>query len=101
MPGCGQTLAVSRRFVLRGTGAAAGGVASRDGNRTAVAADAPEHIGPGAVPLTLTVNGRSYDLNVEPCSTLADVLRGPLDQAAVAGAVPLHRNAHKLPLCRL
>ncbi len=31
------------------------------------------------MPLTLRVNGRSYAVAVEPCATLAEVLRGPLD----------------------
>jgi aerobic-type carbon monoxide dehydrogenase small subunit (CoxS/CutS family) len=75
-----HTLSVSRRFFLRGTGAAASGVALLNDARTAAAADdEPPILGPGAVPLTLTVNGRNFGVSVEPCATLADVLRGPLD----------------------
>jgi len=81
MPGPDNALSVSRRFFLRGTGAAAGSVALLNNVQTAAAAatDEPPVLGPGAVPVMLTVNGRYYNLNVEPCSTLADVLRGPLD----------------------
>lgn len=36
-------------------------------------------LGPAAVPLTLTVNGVARSLHVEPRTTLAEALRGPLD----------------------
>ena len=75
MPDSGHDVSVSRRFFLRGTGAAAGAVTLRP----AAAADAPAIVGPGAIPLTLTVNGGQYDVHVEPRATLAEVLRGPLD----------------------
>lgn len=77
----GYTLSVSRRMFLRGTGAAASGIAllSEAAASAAASEDQQSILGPGAVPLTLTVNGRNYELNVEPRATLADVLRGPLD----------------------
>lgn len=80
MPDSNMTLAVSRRFFLRGTGATAGSVAllTKAGS-AAVANDAAAVLGPGPVPLTLTINGRDYDLHVEPCTTLAEVLRDHLD----------------------
>ena len=71
---------VSRRFFLRGTGAAASGVALPGQVRpAAAAADEPVISGPGVVPFTLTVNGYAYDVSVEPRVVLAEVLRGPLD----------------------
>ncbi|HEX3993414.1 MAG TPA: (2Fe-2S)-binding protein [Acetobacteraceae bacterium] len=80
MSRCNSALSVSRRFFLRGTGAAAGGVALLNNMQSAAAAtDEPPILGPDAVPVTLTVNGRNYNLNLEPCCTLAEVLRGPLD----------------------
>lgn len=80
MSGPNNAFSVSRRFFLRGTGAVAGSVALLNGAQpTAAATDEPPILGPDAVPVTLTVNGRNHDLHVEPCSTLADVLRGPLD----------------------
>jgi aerobic-type carbon monoxide dehydrogenase small subunit (CoxS/CutS family) len=47
------------------------------------AAAAPEHshgvMGPGAVPITLHVNGKAHSLKVEPRVTLLDALRSQLD----------------------
>jgi carbon-monoxide dehydrogenase small subunit/xanthine dehydrogenase YagT iron-sulfur-binding subunit len=76
-----RKLAVSRRFFLRGTGAAAGGMALLGDDRAAAAAAAnePPISGPRMVPLTLNVNGRTYDVSVEPCVTLAELLRDGLD----------------------
>ena len=79
MPDTHRTSSVTRRLFLRGTGATAGGIGLLANARGAEAADAQPVLGPGAVPLTLRVNGRSYAVAVEPCATLADVLRGPLD----------------------
>lgn len=39
----------------------------------------PEAIGPGAVPLALQINGLLRAVSVPPNTTLAEVLRGPLD----------------------
>jgi xanthine dehydrogenase YagT iron-sulfur-binding subunit len=36
-------------------------------------------VGPGAVPITLTVNGKPMKVSVEPRETLLDVLRGKLE----------------------
>ena len=43
------------------------------------AADGVPSQGPGAVPITLTVNGAARKVTVEPRETLLDVLRLPLD----------------------
>ena len=42
-------------------------------------ADGALVVGPAAVPITLTVNGVARALHVEPRTTLAEALRGPLD----------------------
>jgi aerobic-type carbon monoxide dehydrogenase small subunit (CoxS/CutS family) len=42
-------------------------------------AAASESMGPGAVPMTLTVNGAPKSVRVEPRTTLANVLRNELD----------------------
>lgn len=36
-------------------------------------------VGPGAVPVTLTINGKPVKINIEPRETLLDVLRNHLD----------------------
>ncbi len=70
---------VSRRLFLGGAGVTAGGVALLGELHTAAAVDEPTISGPGVVALRLTVNGMARDVNVEPCTTLAEVLRGALD----------------------
>jgi xanthine dehydrogenase YagT iron-sulfur-binding subunit len=72
-------MSVSRRLFLSGAGAAAGGVTLVGEARYAVAADEPTIVGPGAVPIALTVNGVARAVHAEPNATLAEVLRGPLD----------------------
>jgi xanthine dehydrogenase YagT iron-sulfur-binding subunit len=42
-------------------------------------ATAPRALGPGAVPITLTINGRAQSLQVEPRMTLLDAVRNKLD----------------------
>ena len=70
---------VSRRAFLGSAGAAASTVALLGEAHAATAVDAPPIAGPGAVPLTLTVSGLTYRVSAEPCVTLAELLRGPLD----------------------
>lgn len=82
MPHDGRIPSVSRRFFLRGTRAAASGVALLGEARAAASATGADEAatsGPGMVHLTLNVNGKGYDASVEPCVTLAEVLRGSLD----------------------
>jgi len=70
----------SRRDFLKGAG-----VAVSTGLITApeAAAAAPEQpsgvVGPGAVPITLQINGKEHRLKVEPRVTLLDALRNQLD----------------------
>ena len=74
---------VSRRDFLRTVGV--GSLATT----VAAAADAdaqagpPEPIGPGEVPIVLTVNGRRRELRIEPRVTLLDALRTRLDMTGV------------------
>ncbi|MGA3400208.1 MAG: (2Fe-2S)-binding protein [Acetobacteraceae bacterium] len=81
MPDPNQAVSVSRRSFLGGAGVAAGSaVLLRDAHSAVAAdADAPAIAGPGAVSLSLTVNGVARAVNVEPRTTLAEVLRGALD----------------------
>lgn len=39
----------------------------------------PRVVGPGEVPITLTVNGKRYDTRIEPRATLLDTIRMKLD----------------------
>ncbi len=74
----------SRRDFLRTIGAGAVVSASASLSASAEAPDAsagqvPDTVGPGAVPITLTINGRRHQLNVEPRVTLLDAMRTRLD----------------------
>jgi len=73
---------LSRRDFLRGSGAAAAALAplplAPAAEEKAPTPDAPA-MGPGAVKLTLNVNGADMTTNVEPRVTLLDALRNYLD----------------------
>jgi len=72
----------SRRSFLRGTavsGMGVTGIASAVAAAPVPGADGSAVRGPSAVPLTLTVNGAARPLQVEPRTTLAEALRGPMD----------------------
>lgn len=76
--------ALSRRSFLTGAGAAAAGGVMLEANLAASPAFAsdkpePETIGPDAVPLALQINGLLRTVSAPPSTTLAEVLRGPLD----------------------
>jgi xanthine dehydrogenase YagT iron-sulfur-binding subunit len=72
--------ALTRRDFLKGASAAvSGGLLA---GQAVVASGAPsggEVVGPGAVPITLQVNGKSQNLSLEPRVTLLDALRNNLD----------------------
>lgn len=74
---------VSRRGFLEVTGAGGAAVATVALDQPASAqsgAQAGARIaGPGAVAITLNINGKNLKANVEPRETLLDTLRGPLD----------------------
>ncbi len=69
----------SRRGFLRGAGVTAAGTLMQSAQalarETAEAAHEPLHMGPGAVPLTLHINGQQHPVQVEPRDTLATTLR--------------------------
>lgn len=75
---------VSRRLFMKGFGSSmaaaslSGGLAVI-GEQSAPAAKTDPALGPDAVPLTLTVNGKAYNVTAEPRETLLEVLRHRLD----------------------
>ena len=73
--------AFSRRDFLRGAGVAvSGGLLAGEGSAAAATPGASTPIlGPGAIPVTLRINGKPQKLNVEPRVTLLDALRNYLD----------------------
>ena len=72
---------VSRRGFLKGIGlsTAATGVISAVKPVAEAAAKDPNIRGPGEVPVSLKINGKTSKLNVEPRVTLLDALRNRLD----------------------
>ena len=73
---------LSRRDFLRGStaGALSGGLLSaRLKGGTAAAETRTEVLGPGSVPVTLQINGKTRRLSIEPRVTLLDSLRNHLD----------------------
>ena len=71
---------VSRRTFFKGAGLSAAGMALLDGGIGVRAAaqefvSEPQTFGPGVVSLSLSVNGRTVPVRVDPGTTLADVLR--------------------------
>ena len=72
---------MSRRSFLKGTTAAAAGVTALENALTPAAEAAaiePPVLGPDALSVTLHVNGALRTVPVEPRTTLAETLRGPL-----------------------
>jgi xanthine dehydrogenase YagT iron-sulfur-binding subunit len=73
------TASVSRRGFIRGVGigsAVGTGILHPEAEAAAAAASVA---GPGAVPITLQINGKPVNLTVEPRVTLLDALRDRLD----------------------
>ena len=74
---------ISRRDFLQGSsaGALSGGLlaGSFSASASAAPAAAVEVIGPGPVPFTLRINGKTHQVNLEPRVTLLDALRNHLD----------------------
>jgi carbon-monoxide dehydrogenase small subunit/xanthine dehydrogenase YagT iron-sulfur-binding subunit len=74
--------ALSRRLFLRGSALTTAGATLVNAASTFVeradAAEGPPVVGPGSVPVTLKINGVTRALQVEPRTTLAEALRGPL-----------------------
>lgn len=67
----------SRRGFIGGVGLGGGALGTGLLEKEAIAA--PATMGPGAVPITLTLNGKPVKLTVEPRVTLVDALRNYLD----------------------
>jgi len=68
---------VSRRSFLKGAGLTAAGATAAEATLlgAGLAASGPKTLGPGAVPIVLSVNGAARRIEVEPRTTLADALR--------------------------
>jgi xanthine dehydrogenase YagT iron-sulfur-binding subunit len=70
---------ISRRELIAGAAVAGAGVAAAVARRAIaqpqIAPASPDAAPSGAVPVTLRINGRQYDLKVEPRVTLLDALR--------------------------
>jgi xanthine dehydrogenase YagT iron-sulfur-binding subunit len=73
-----ERLSVSRRDFLKSAGVT-GLAATVAGVAEPEAQSGPQVIGPGEVPVRLTVNGRPLDLRIEPRVTLLDALRNRAD----------------------
>jgi xanthine dehydrogenase YagT iron-sulfur-binding subunit len=69
----------SRRGFIRGVGLGSGALGTGLLETEAVAAPAANVAGPGAVPVTLNLNGKPVNLTIEPRVTLSDALRNYLD----------------------
>jgi xanthine dehydrogenase YagT iron-sulfur-binding subunit len=69
----------SRRGFMRGVGIGSGALGTGILEQEAPAAEAGQFVGPGAVPVTLKINGKPYNLNLEPRVTLLDALRNYMD----------------------
>lgn len=70
----------SRRGFIRGVGLGSGAIGTGLLEQEAVAAPAAANVvGPGAVPVTLNLNGKPVSLTIEPRVTLCDALRHRLD----------------------
>lgn len=73
-----QKSRVSRRGLLQGIGMGAGAAGLMEAEAQAQSGAAPV-MGPGAVDITLNINGKPMKASVEPRETLLDVLRNHLD----------------------
>jgi xanthine dehydrogenase YagT iron-sulfur-binding subunit len=73
-----ESVSVSRRSFLKtvSAGPIAAGVLAPG---TAAAQSGPSPVGPGAVPISLDINGQVHSLEVEPRVTLLDAMRTRLD----------------------
>jgi len=70
---------VSRRGFIQGVGIGGGAVELLQAKAASPARATAGMAGPGAVPITLLINGKPYKLTVEPRVTLLDALRDHLD----------------------
>src|SRR5262249_34976061 len=80
-PGSGAKTPVSRRGFLGGLGIGSGAIGTGILTTGALAepAMAATGVGPGAVPVTLKINGKDHNPAIEPRVTVCDALRNRLD----------------------
>jgi xanthine dehydrogenase YagT iron-sulfur-binding subunit len=70
---------VSRRQFIKGSAITAAGTAVLNSGLLAQTGNGSNRaLGPGAVPITLSINGKTQQISVEPRTTLAEVLRDQL-----------------------
>src|SRR5687768_16109288 len=101
----GRPFAVSRRSFIKGAGAGIAGATVLGGAAAVVEPEAAEAqgavqtLGPGPVSVTLNINGAARTVEVEPRTTLVNVLRGvghrplPPDQALTGAKVGCDRGS--------
>ncbi len=101
----GRPFAVSRRSFIKGAGAGVAGATVLGGAAAVVEPEAAEAqgavqtLGPGPVSVTLNINGAPRTVEVEPRTTLVNVLRGvghrplPPDQALTGAKVGCDRGS--------
>ena len=70
---------VSRRNFLKSTGVVSVAATVLNPPEAAAVQSGPPAVGPGDVPVRLTVNGRQINLTIEPRTTLLDALRNRAD----------------------
>ncbi len=78
-PGSVVKTPFSRRGFISGLGIGSGALGTGILSTGALAADVAKGVGPGAVPVTLKINGKDQTLTIEPRVTLSDALRNRLD----------------------